>query len=385
MDTINWLKTLIGFDTTSRSSNLQLIHHIADYLCQAGLDPWLAHNDIGNKANLFVTIPAADGSVHDGIVFSGHTDVVPVDGQSWSSEPFVAHIHEGRLYGRGSCDMKGFIAAVLAALPQMQSAALKKPLHIALSYDEEIGCLGAPVMLAELARRGLNPQHCIVGEPTNMRMVVAHKGIHTFCCEVHGKSAHSSLTPQGVNAIEYAAKLIVYINQLAGELQQRADLDQAFDVPFSTLSTGVIQGGTALNIIPNHCAFEFDYRNLPHMSPADVAEPIRAYIRNVLEPAMQATDPHCHIDFFQRENVPALDGADNALLQALIAQLVDNSQLSKVAYATEGGQFQAAGIHTIICGPGSINQAHKADEYIELAQLARCDHFLSELIRTQAA
>ena len=385
MDTVAWLKTLIAFDTTSRHSNLALIHHVADYLHGRGLQPWLAHNGAQTKANLFVTIPAADGSHAGGIVLSGHTDVVPVDGQQWTSDPFSARIADGRLYGRGSCDMKGFIAAVLAAVPQMQAARLMQPLHIALSYDEEIGCLGAPVMLAELAQRGLNPQHCIVGEPTSMRMVVAHKGIHTFRCRVHGKSAHSSLTPQGVNAIEYAAKLIVYINQLAGELQQRQDLDAAFDVPFSTLSTGLIKGGTAVNIIPALCEFEFDYRNLPHMQPEDVAAPIRRHIAEVLEPQMRAVDPACRIEMTQRENVPALGQADNALLHELIAQLVDDAQQHKVAYATEGGQFQAAGMHTVICGPGSIEQAHRADEYIELAQLARCDRFLSALIHSQAA
>lgn len=317
-------------------------------------------------------------------MLSGHTDVVPVDGQNWHSDPFAAKVCGGKLYGRGSCDMKGFIAAVLAAVPQMQAVPLARPLHIALSYDEEIGCLGAPVMLAELARRGLNPQHCIVGEPTSMRMVVAHKGIHTFCCRVHGKSAHSSLTPQGVNAIEYAARLIVYINRLAGELQRRQDLDAAFDIPFSTLSTGLIRGGTAVNIIPDVCEFEFDYRNLPHMRPEDIATPIRRHIAEVLEPQMQAVDGACRIEMHLRESVPALGKADNALLHELVGQLVDEARQHKVAYATEGGQFQAAGIHTVICGPGSIAQAHKANEYIELAQLARCDRFLSNLIQTQA-
>lgn len=385
MDTVDWLKTLIGFDTTSRNSNLALIGAVADYLHGCGLAPWLSHDASGRKANLFVSIPAADGSCDGGIVLSGHTDVVPVDGQQWRSDPFVAEVRDGRLYGRGSCDMKGFIAAALAAVPHMQARPLARPLHLALSYDEEVGCLGAPVMLAELAERGIRPQHCIVGEPTAMRMVVAHKGIHTFCCRVHGKSAHSSLTPQGVNAIEYAARLIVYINQLAAELQQRQDLDHAFDVPFSTLSTGLIRGGSAVNIIPNLCEFEFDYRNLPHMQPEDVAVPIRRYISEVLEPQMQAVDPECRIEMVQRENVPALGQADNELLHQLIAQLVDEPARHKVAYATEGGQFQLAGMHTVICGPGSIEQAHRADEYIELAQLARCDRFLQALIASQAA
>lgn len=383
MDTVAWLKTLIGFDTVSRNSNLALIEYVADYLHGVGLKPWLAYDADGAKANLFVTLPAANGDMSGGLVLSGHTDVVPVEGQAWHSDPFCAQVREGRVYGRGSCDMKGFIASVLAAVPQMQAASLLRPMHVALSYDEEIGCLGAPVMLAELVRRGLNPQHCIVGEPTSMRMVVAHKGIHTFCCRVHGKSAHSSLTPQGVNAIEYAARLIVYINQLADELKKRQDHDDDFDVPFSTLSTGLIRGGTAVNIIPNMCEFEFDYRNLPHMRPADVALPIQRYIDEVLQPQMQAVDGQCRIDMMQRENVPALGQAEHHALYELVAQLVDDAARHKVAYATEGGQFQAAGMQTVICGPGSIEQAHKADEYVQLSQLARCDGFLRSLVRTQ--
>lgn len=385
MHTLDWLKTLIAFDTTSRNSNLHLIHHVADYLSGCGLQPWLAHNADGSKANLFVTLPAADGSTEGGLVFSGHTDVVPVDGQHWTSDPFAAELRGARVYGRGSCDMKGFIAALLAAVPAMQAAKLRRPLHIALSYDEEVGCLGAPVMLAELQRRGLSPQYCVVGEPTSMRMVVAHKGIHTFRCRVHGKSAHSSLTPYGVNAIEYAARLIVFINELAADLARRQDRDAAFDVPFSTLSTGRIRGGTAVNIIPHWCEFEFDYRNLPHMQPEDVIGPIRRHIEDVLQPQMQTTDAAGRIELMPLHSVPALDGSGNAELHALIGALVDETVCHKVAYATEGGQFQNAGIPTVICGPGSIEQAHKADEFVEIAQLARCERFLQTLVAAQAA
>lgn len=384
MNTINRLSRLIAFDTTSRHSNLALIHDCADYLESLGLKPWLSHNADQSKANLFATIAAADGSTEGGLILSGHTDVVPTDGQTWQSDPYRADIREGRLYGRGSADMKGFIAAVLAAAPAMVQAELKRPLHIALSYDEEIGCLGAPVMIAELQKRGLTPEHCIVGEPTSMRMVVAHKGIHTFRCAVHGKAAHSSLTPQGVNAIEYAAKLIVFINELAGRLKARHDTDPDYDVPFSTLSVNTIAGGIAGNIVPQLCEFEFDYRNLPHMSPADITAPIEAHIREVLQPQMQAVDAACRIDMRHGENVPAMPEAEAALLHDLITQLVEDSSRLKVAYATEGGQFQQAGIATVICGPGNIEQAHKADEFVELSQLARCDAFLHKLIAAQS-
>lgn len=384
MNTINRLSRLIAFDTTSRHSNLALIHDCADYLESLGLKPWLSHNADQSKANLFATIAAADGSTEGGLILSGHTDVVPTDGQTWQSDPYRADIREGRLYGRGSADMKGFIAAVLAAAPAMVQAGLKRPLHIALSYDEEIGCLGAPVMIAELQKRGLTPEHCIVGEPTSMRMVVAHKGIHTFRCAVHGKAAHSSLTPQGVNAIEYAAKLIVFINELAGRLKARHDTDPDYDVPFSTLSVNTIAGGIAGNIVPQLCEFEFDYRNLPHMSPADITAPIEAHIREVLQPQMQAVEAACRIDMRHGENVPAMPEAEAALLHDLITQLVQDSSRLKVAYATEGGQFQQAGIATVICGPGNIEQAHKADEFVELSQLARCDAFLHKLIAAQS-
>ncbi|WP_037587458.1 acetylornithine deacetylase [Stenoxybacter acetivorans] len=380
MDTVAWLEKLIAFDTVSRNSNLALIEYVADYLVSAGLSPWLTKNADGNKANLFVTLPGKNGQTNGGMVLSGHTDVVPTDGQDWYSNPFSAQIRGGCVYGRGSCDMKGFIACVLAAVPFFQAANQREPIHIALSYDEEVGCLGAPLMLAELQKRGLNPQYCIVGEPTSMRMITAHKGIHTFCCRVRGKSAHSSLTPQGVNAIEYAAKLIVYINQLAEQLQQRMDTDAAFDVPFATLSTGVIRGGTAVNIIPNECEFEFDYRNLPHMSVEEVLMPIRRYIDEVLNPTMRLADAQCGIELVGRESVPALNGSDNERLHALIKQLLDDKQQAKAAYATEGGQFQAAGIQTVICGPGDIRQAHKANEYVTLAQLMRCDRFLRGLV-----
>lgn len=382
---IDWLTRLIGFDTVSRHSNLALIKDVQAYCEQLGLEVDLTFNEAKNKANLFVTVPAGEhaNQVNNGLVLSGHTDVVPVDGQDWTSEPFTATICGDRLYGRGACDMKGFIACALTLLPQAvqlsNSGQLRRPLHLALSFDEEVGCLGAPLILADLKARGITPDYCIVGEPTNMAMVVAHKGIAVYRCRVHGKSAHSSLTAQGVNAISYASRLIGYVDTLAEEISSRDDNDALFDVPYSTLSVGTIRGGTATNIVPNLCEFTFDYRNLPHMTQDDILAPIQAKVAE-LTVQMQARAPETGIELIQEESVPAMTDNDSAELQALIAALTGDHKRHKVAYATEGGQFTNAGIPTIICGPGSIEQAHKADEYVALSEIERCDGFLQKLL-----
>lgn len=382
---IDWLTRLIDFDTVSRHSNLALIKDVQAYCEQLGLEVDLTFNEAKNKANLFVTVPAGEhaNQVNNGLVLSGHTDVVPVDGQDWTSEPFTATIRGDRLYGRGACDMKGFIACALTLLPQAvqlsNSGQLRRPLHLALSFDEEVGCLGAPLILADLKARGITPDYCIVGEPTNMAMVVAHKGIAVYRCRVHGKSAHSSLTAQGVNAISYASRLIGYVDTLAEEISGRDDNDTLFDVPYSTLSVGTIQGGTATNIVPNLCEFTFDYRNLPHMTQDDILAPIQAKVAE-LSAQMQARAPETGIDLLQEESVPAMTDNDSAELQSLIAALTGDDERHKVAYATEGGQFTNAGIPTIICGPGSIEQAHKADEYVALSEIKRCDEFLQKLL-----
>lgn len=390
---IDWLTRLIGFDTVSRHSNLALIEDVKAYCEQLGLSVDLTFNEAKNKANLFVTVPAGANAddVNHGLVLSGHTDVVPVDGQDWTSEPFTATIRGDKLYGRGACDMKGFIACALTMLPQAvklsNAGQLRRPLHLALSFDEEIGCLGAPLILADLKARGITPDYCIVGEPTNMAMVVAHKGIAVYRCRVHGKSVHSSLIAQGVNAISYASRLVGYVDTLAEELSTRngalEDGDEIFTVPYSTLSVGTIHGGTATNIVPNLCEFTFDYRNLPHMTQDDVLEPIQAKIAE-LNAQMQARAPETGIELMQEESVPAMTDNDSAELQSLIAALTGDDERHKVAYATEGGQFTNAGIPTIICGPGSIEQAHKADEYVELNEIVRCDGFLQKLLNSCA-
>ena len=382
---IDWLKRLIGFDTVSRHSNLALIQDVQTYCEQLGLNAHLTFNEAQNKANLFVTVPAGQdaGVVNGGLVLSGHTDVVPVEGQDWSSDPFRATIRGDKLYGRGACDMKGFIACALTLLPQAvalsNSGTLKRPLHLALSFDEEVGCLGAPLILADLQARGIQPDYCIVGEPTNMAMVVAHKGVAVYRCRIHGKSAHSSLTHQGVNAISYASRLIGFVDDLAEKISLRDDNDALFDVPYSTLSVGTIQGGTATNIVPNLCEFTFDYRNLPHMTQDDIVAPIKAKVAE-LTAQMQIRAPETGIELLQQESVPAMTDNDNGTLQKLISALTGDNERHKVAYATEGGQFTNSGIPTIICGPGSIEQAHKADEYVELSEIARCDTFLRKLL-----
>ena len=386
-DSIDWLTRLIAFNTVSRHSNLVLIEEVKTYCEQLGLTVDLTFNDAKNKANLFVTVPAGKDAdeINHGLVLSGHTDVVPVDGQDWTSEPFTATIRGDKLYGRGACDMKGFIACALTLLPQAvklsNAGQLRRPLHLALSFDEEVGCLGAPLLLADLKVRGITPDYCIVGEPTNMAMVVAHKGIAVYRCRVHGKSAHSSLTAQGVNAISYASRLIGYVDELAQEISHRSDNDELFDVPYSTLSVGTIQGGTATNIVPNLCEFTFDYRNLPHMTQDDILAPIAAKVAE-LSAQMQARAADTGIELLQEESVPAMTDSDSAELQALIIALTGDDTRHKVAYATEGGQFTNSGIPTIICGPGSIEQAHKADEYVALSEMARCDEFLQKLLNS---
>ena len=386
-DSVDWLTRLIAFDTVSRHSNLALIEEVKAYCEQLGLTVDLTFNDAKNKANLFVTVPAGKNAdeVNHGLVLSGHTDVVPVDGQDWTSEPFIATIRGDKLYGRGACDMKGFIACALTLLPQAvnlsNAGKLRRPLHLALSFDEEVGCLGAPLILADLKARGITPDYCIVGEPTNMAMVVAHKGIAVYRCRVHGKSAHSSLTATGVNAISYASRLIGYVDELAEEISHRSDNDALFDVPYSTLSVGTIKGGTATNIVPNLCEFTFDYRNLPHMTQDDILTPIQAKVAE-LNGQMQARSADTGIELLQEESVPAMTDSDSAELQALIAALTGDDTRHKVAYATEGGQFTNSGIPTIICGPGSIEQAHKADEYVVLNEMARCDEFLQKLLNS---
>ncbi|CAP42075.1 acetylornithine deacetylase [Bordetella petrii] len=379
MDTRTWLQTLVGIDTTSRNSNLGLIETVRDNLKAQGVHAWLAHNADGSKANLFATLPASDGGEQGGIVLSGHTDVVPVDGQAWSTDPFVLSEADGRLYGRGSCDMKGFIAAALALVPEYLAMPRKKPIHLAFSYDEEVGCVGAPVMLAELRERGIRPDGCVVGEPTGMQVVVAHKGINLFRCCVQGKAAHSSLTPRGCNAIEYAARLICRIRELADTFKARGPYDEFYDVPYSTMTTNLIQGGIAVNTIPERCEFSYEFRNLPGMPADEIQAQVERYVQETLLPAMRAEFDGARIDIQSGASAPGLDASEEAAITQLARALTDDRATRKVAYGTEAGLFQGLGVPTVVCGPGHIEQAHKPDEYVALDQLAACEKFLRRL------
>jgi len=374
-ETWEMIQRLIAFDTTSRESNLGLIEWVRDYLQRAGIESRLTYDATGKKANLFATIA---GGSRPGIVLSGHTDVVPVDGQAWTTDPFEATLKGDRIYGRGSADMKSYLAVSLAMLPRFLAADLKAPIHYALSYDEEVGCLGVHGLLEDLARANVRPAGCVVGEPTNMQVVVAHKGKRSYRCTVHGKEAHSALTPHGVNAIEYAAKIIVYIRHLADRLAAIEPRHHGFDIPFSTMQTGTIRGGTAANIVPRECAFEFEFRYLPGADPDALEQEIKDYAESV-RADMQRIAPEADVLIATKSVIPGLDMAEQDKLTALGQALARNASIGRVAYATEGGLFQEAGIPSIICGPGSITEAHKPNEFITLEQVALCESFMERL------
>lgn len=375
-----WVKQLVSMDTTSRVPNLGLIEMVRDTLASRGIISTITHDRCDGWANLFATVPAHDGSTNGGIVLSGHTDVVPVDGQQWESDPFVPDIRNGRLYGRGTCDMKGFIGVALALLPEMQAAKLVKPIHFALSYDEEIGCAGAPLMIADLINRGVNPSGCIVGEPTSMQPVIAHKGINVYRCSVRGHATHSSLTPKGLNAIEYAARLICYIRDIADRFRSDGPFDNLYDVPFTTAQTGTIHGGSAINTVPAECWFDFEFRNLPTLDPVRILAGIQDYALETLLPQMRREHPDAAIEFSKIAVAPGLDASEQAAITRFVRALTADQDKRKVAYGTEAGLFEHAGIPSVVCGPGNIEQAHKQNEYVDLAQLASCEQFLRKLI-----
>ncbi|MEQ7921783.1 acetylornithine deacetylase [Xanthomonas sp. WHRI 1810A] len=370
------LAALIGFDTTSRESNLHLIEYVRDYLTQWDVPCELIFNDDRSKANLFATLGPDD---RPGLVLSGHTDVVPVDGQPWTTAPFELTERDGKLYGRGTADMKGYIACVLAAVPRLLSAPLRMPVHIALSYDEEVGCLGVRSLLAELEQRPHTPLLCIIGEPTELKPVLGHKGKLAMRCDVHGAACHSAYAPQGVNAIEYAAELIGELGRIGSTLRAPELHDPRFDPPFSTVQTGVISGGKALNIVPADCRFDFEVRALPAHDPRDVAEQLERYAQAHVLPRMLAVDAGSAIRFSELSAYPGLATDSQSQAAQLIAQFCGSSEFTTVAFGTEGGLFDAIGVPTVVCGPGSMDQGHKPDEFVSLAQLAACDAMLERI------
>jgi acetylornithine deacetylase len=377
MNSVGLLRTLVGFDTTSRESNLQLIEFVRDYLAGFDVPCELIYNAERSKANLFATIGPAK---HPGIVLSGHTDVVPVDGQPWTVAPFELSEHDGKLFGRGTADMKGYIACVLALVPALVAAELRMPVHIALSYDEEVGCLGVRSLLAELEQRPVKPLLCIIGEPTELKPVLGHKGKLAMRCDVHGHPCHSAYAPLGVNAIEYAAELIGELGRIGQQLKAPEHHDERFDPPYSTVQTGVISGGKALNIVPADCRFDFEIRALPSQDPTQVAQQLQAYAEQQVLPRMRAVSEHSAIRFSELSAYPGLATDAQSQAAELIAAFCGSREFTTVAFGTEGGLFDAAGIPTVVCGPGSMDQGHKPDEFVSRAQLDACDAMLQRML-----
>lgn len=371
------LQTLVAFDTTSRESNLLLIEFVRDYLASLDVPCELIYNEQRSKANLFATIGPAD---KPGIVLSGHTDVVPVDGQPWTVAPFELTERDGKLYGRGTADMKGYIACVLALVPSLVNASLRLPVHIALSYDEEVGCLGVRSLLAELELRPVKPMLCIIGEPTELKPVLGHKGKLAMRCDIHGEACHSAYAPLGVNAIEYAAELICELGRIGNRLKAPEHHDVRFDPSFSTVQTGVISGGKALNIVPADCRFDFEIRALPSHDPSEVAQELKTYAEQQVLPRMRAVSEQSEIRFSELSAYPGLATDAHSEAAELIAAFSGSREFGTVAFGTEGGLFDAAGIPTVVCGPGSMDQGHKPDEFVSLEQLNRCDEMLQRML-----
>ena len=370
------LAELIGFDTVSRESNLDMIEFVRQYLAELGVESELFYNTERTKANLFATIGPRE---RGGIVLSGHTDVVPVEGQAWTVDAFRLTERDGRLYGRGTADMKGFIASVLAAVPTFVERELTLPVHLAFSYDEEVGCLGVRPMLAELERRTPKPALCLIGEPTELKPVLGHKGKLAMRCHVKGAPCHSAYAPYGVNAIQYAARMIGRLEEIGEQLAQPEHHDERFDPPFSTVQTGVIKGGRALNIVPAECEFDFEVRALPGFNAHQVADELQTYAEGELLPKMRAVKSDADIRFHSLSAYPGLATSPDSEAARLLALISGSNEFGTVAFGTEGGLFDEAGIPTVVCGPGSMDQGHKPDEFITSEQLSACDAMLTRL------
>ncbi|NGN44836.1 acetylornithine deacetylase [Mesorhizobium sp. CGMCC 1.15528] len=370
------LERLVAFPTVSSDSNLELIEFVKAYLAEHGVSSTVIFNEDGSKANLFATIgPMAPG----GVVLSGHTDVVPALEAGWTNSPWSLTERNGRLYGRGSCDMKGFNALALAAVPNMLAASLKAPIHIALSYDEEVGCKGAPSMVERMIEKVATPRAVFVGEPTRMRVVNGHKGIVAFNTHVRGHAVHSSRIDTGVSAVMIAARLVTWLDDTLAD-NSRHPAPGAFEPPYTTLHCGVFNGGVAGNIVAESCSFVTDIRAIPQETGQGFRDRFEQYARTEIEPAMKAIAPNSGIEIEDLSSVPGLAPEPDGNAEALALALTGANDTAVVAYATEGGIFQNAGWSTIVVGPGDIAQAHQVDEYIEVEQLAAGERFIRRLI-----
>jgi acetylornithine deacetylase len=368
-------QTLVRFNTVSANSNLDLIHFIRDELARVGVKSRLSYNAERTKANLFATLGEGKPA---GIILSGHTDTVPWDGQDWTVDPLGAVVRDGRLYGRGSADMKGFIALALAHAEAFLHSPAPFAIHFAFSYDEEVGCFGVRELIADLRDAGIQPLACIVGEPTSMVPAIAHKGVYRYRCCVRGKEAHSSLTPRSVNAIELAARVIGRVRDMAETFEREEPRYDGFDVPFSTASVGQFHGGIADNVVPRDAEFRYEFRDLPTADAHAMQAQVVAYARS-LEPAMQQVAPDTGFRFDPICEIPSFLGSADDAVTRLALRLAGERRTTQVAFGTEAGLFKNAGIRTVVCGPGSIVQAHQPDEYVSLEQLARCQAFMQGL------
>lgn len=374
---VEMIGKLVSFDTVSHKSNLELIGFVEDYLASHGVASKRVLSPEGDKANLYATIgPQVEG----GIILSGHTDVVPVEGQPWTTDPFQMVEKDGRLYGRGTADMKAFSAIGLSLVPEMLKADLKRPIHFALSYDEEVGCTGVGSMVEEMIETLPKPEAVIVGEPSLMKIVNAHKSIFARKTIVTGRAAHSSLTDRGVSAVMMAAQLVALLDDMAEECRRNAGPDCPFDPPYTTIHVGQINGGTALNIISERCEFVWDVRNVPEDDPDDFVRRFEARA-DELRARMKAVDPDCDIVTTVLSDAPALAPEDKGAAEVLCAQITGLNATDVVSYATEAGHFQRVGYSTVVCGPGSIDQAHQADEFIALDQVKAGEEFLRKIVR----
>ena len=376
MTTTEMLERLVSFDTTSRNSNLGLIGFIRDYLDGFGVPYRISADASGQKANLHAVIGPREAG---GLALSGHVDTVPVDGQAWTGDPFALRRRDGKLFARGSCDMKGFVAACLSAVPDFQARALARPLHLFISYDEEVGCGGAQRLIQDLGDSGLRPDLCVVGEPSGMKPILAHKGKLNLNVTVRGLPGHSSEVSKGVNAVQAAAEAIAWVAREARRLAAEGPFEDGFDPPHTTIHVGTVQGGSILNIIPEHAAFTMEWRPIPGDSPYAHLARLQSFIAETIEPAMKAVHPACGFSYEIALEMPGMGLPADHALATVVKQLVGSNNAGKVAYGTEGGFFEQAGIPTIICGPGHIAQAHQPDEWIAESELAACDRFIRRL------
>ncbi|MBV8427201.1 MAG: acetylornithine deacetylase [Hyphomicrobiales bacterium] len=378
--TMDCIERLIAFDTVSRNSNRELIDWARRHLEARGANIRMDWSSDRQKANMLASFGEGAG----GIMFSGHTDVVPVDGQVWTSDPFRASVRDGKLFGRGACDMKGFVGVVLGHAHEFAEASVREPIHVALTYDEELGCLGIPHLVAAMQRWGVKPRGCLVGEPTSMRPVVAHKGGYVYRCKITGKAAHSSLAPSAVNAVHYAARLVAFIQSIADREESQGLRAEGFDVPHTTISVNLFKGGTAGNIVPDEAEFSFEFRYVPGFDPDALVAEITGFAARELLPRMRAIDARSDIAFERVNAIPALDTKETDPIFRRVFDVAPDKRIGKVSYGTEASFFQEGGVPAMVCGPGSIAQAHKPDEFVALEQLALCDRFVEGVLGTDA-